>query len=191
MTSRREFLRNTTALIGGGVALTALAACTTGSSVGGVSTAFLNFAQSLLAEFQGVVPILTAAGTKVPASIGTTVGSIITSLQALSAASSENTGASVLNQIIADVNAVAPTLIPIVTALNPAVGAAFGLAVAVMPAAEALLSAGIATFTQLTSSAKVLVAAAPAPTAAGRVGSLVAAPTSEDYLNELLHRHGL
>lgn len=191
--NRRRFLLGTTAII----ATPILASCTSTSGGGStpsvtlISGTALAFLQSGLGEFQQIEALVKTGGGNIPATVDTGISDAISVLGALNSASTETQGETALNQVIGDINGIAPVVVPIITAINPAIGTGLGLFVAALPAGMALFNLAVASFQQLTPTAQQLAKAAPAPaTSLPYRGAATAPPSSTDYLNELLRRHG-
>jgi hypothetical protein len=154
--------------------LPVLDACS-GSSTGDFATAI----QALGAEFADDLPLLQAAGLPVSSSAAGIIGSISSIAGAISSAATPTQGATTLQTIEQDINAVAPIIAPFAAGVP-----ALGIAIAAIPAIEALVNIGV---TLLTPAAQAL-AAKPAASAS-LAGSTTSLSPSQVALQQLLARH--
>ena len=179
--SRRALL-GATALIPAAV----LAGCSNGVVVAQYVAAIRAVGQ----EAVNIVPELTAAGIKVPSQVAQYATDIVNVAGGIGSAATATQGASTLNTIEGYINALAPILVPILSAAVPGAGAAIGLIVAAIPAIEALINVAAAQIQGLTAQAQTLAKDAPTPPVSLRFGARAAsAAQAQPYLNLLLERH--
>lgn len=182
--TRRRALR---AVLLGGAAI-ALAGC--GTPTTGSVSVWVAGLQAIETEVQAILPQIASA-VSIPAAtlaeITSILSAITSALSAISSASSTLTGASVLAQVEGYINALAPLILPFLSAIPG--GGVIGLIVAALPAIEAALNF----ISSLTSQALSLASAAPALASARLRGPAAVALTpavSQLYLNLLIARAG-
>ncbi len=206
--NRRDFARNLTLVAGAPL----LFGCTQAQTAEWVAAE-----QALGQEFTVVAPELAQFGINAsgPVTIPSfkigniTVPPVTTTVQgvgslasqltaAVGAASTVAQGQTTLIKIETYTNALVPVIWPVlspyVTAANPGVGLTLGLIVASLPALEGMLNFAVDFGGTLLSGdaqalAKLASPVAPVVTA-NRLGAALA-PTSQDYLNELMRRAGM
>lgn len=180
MLSRRNFLLASTGVAAVG---TGLGSCAIFSPTG--TSEWVPPLQAIAVEITQIIPELVKVGLggNTLNSVQQIVGEIQQVLSAITSASNQGQGQSVLAQIENYINDLAPLILPFVS-LIPG-GTIIGLIVAALPAIEAMLNVIV---TQLTALAQSLAGSAPPlPSASGRFGARFGV-NSQAYVTLLVNR---